>query len=187
MSLKTLIQSCYETFIKSHALPKSFDAFQTFTLGFLRYVAREYSAKNTRKVAFPRFVRAVVNELNPDGDEDQDKNFLNELDLMDLQSLRVELSYYLHDYPSKNATKTVSMEELLEFMVKNHITNNKELIQRGHLLEKLAKDDSSLKKLKRIAETFIFSEDDDSSVELEKKPRMSRKQLEAALAKCLNK
>jgi len=163
-------------------------AFKEAVLFAMVEIARAYHKKFDRKVSKERFIKTYwqVSGASKTDAEAYGKNIAEMLGLTftEEQSLRVNLTYFLHDYPSKNAAPGVPMEDLLSFMVKENITNNRELISKSTKFEFFSRDEKVVSRLRSTAESLIFN-----TPEKTKSPKpeghMTRKQLVTALNKCL--
>ena len=158
----------------------------------MKKIAKAYGKTSDRKVSMNRFIIAFfkVAFQAKSLSEDFVQAFIDRLDDDQEQTLRITLMYYLHAYPSRNAAPDVTIEMLLEFMMKNKITNNRELLTRASTLESFSKDDSVVSRLRDVAEALIFdqpipSKGKGKSPKGKVEGRMSRKELVAALDKCL--
>jgi hypothetical protein len=156
----------------------------------MKKVAKAYGKTSDRKVSMKRFLTTyfkVVFQAKSVSDEFV-QHFLDKLDDDQEQSLRLNIMYYLHGFPSRNAAPDVTVEMLLAFMVKHKITSNRELLTRSHMFESFSKDDRVVSRLRDVAEALIFDQPIPSKGK-GKSPkvegRMSRKELVAALDKCL--
>jgi len=156
----------------------------------MKKVAKAYGKTTDRKVSMKRFVNAYLKVVfqAKSVSEEFVQAFFDMLDDDQEQTLRINLMYYLHGYPSRNAAPDVTVERLLAFMVKHKITSNRELLTRSYMFESFSKDDRVTSRLRDVAEALIFDQPIPSKTK-GKSPkvegRMSRKQLVAALDKCL--
>ena len=156
----------------------------------MKKVAKAYGKTSDRKVSMKRFISAYLKVVfqSKSLSDDFVQTFLDGLDDDQEQTLRIYIMYYLHGYPSRNAAPDVTVERLLAFMVKHGITNNRELLTRSSMFESFSKDDRVTSRLRDVAEALIFDQPIPSKGK-GKSPkvegRMSRKELVAALDKCL--
>lgn len=153
-------------------------------------IAKAYHKKNERRVAIDRFLvtyMQVTGEVSKAVAEQYRSAFLEKVDFFDEQTLRIKLSYYLRDFPSRTAAPDITVERLLAFMIKNKITNNKDLLAHYNKFESFSRDNEH--RLREVAEALIFNRPLPAreSKSPKRNGRMSRKELVAALDACLNK
>lgn len=79
------------------------------------------------------------------------------LDFFQVQKLRVNLLFFLHQEPRGNAIPGVSYRTILEKMIEYNITDNREFLNKGsQLLEKISSVSAYHERLKEIVSAFIF-------------------------------
>lgn len=156
-------------------------------------IAKAYHNEHDRKVSIDRFLTTymqVTGEVSKAMAEEYRSSFMDKVDFFDEQTLRIKLSYYLHDFPDRTAAPDVTVERLLEFMIKNKITNNRELITHYNKFSSLSRNEDIQRRLHDVAEALIFNRPlpskESKTKSLKREGRMTRKELVAALDKCLN-
>jgi hypothetical protein len=112
-----------------------------------------------------------------------------ELEFFDQQTLNVYLTFYLHNEPTGFIISRITFRRLLQEMIDNDITNNREFLKKGTILaETLTDKIDEQNVLKNVMQAFIFNNDIDlDSLLPNEKKSMSKKELIKRLEKCEKK
>jgi hypothetical protein len=155
------------------------------------HAALELARKINRKMETLKFFQTLFSVLNHNklGEEDTKTAYEileSNLNFFDVQELKINLVYYLHQYPKGNGVPGLSYKTILEKMIESGIVNNKVFMtHESRFIEDLSPEQAYHSKLRDIVSAFLFGTH--NALSASKVKQVSREQLLKELKACREK